>query len=67
MTVWSVIVCRNGQPLTGQVPCDDWYAATSLAEVAVLIAGGPVSVAQAVVRQQQIDASAVGLFSEEAA
>jgi hypothetical protein len=48
VTAWSAQLFRDGEPVTGAVPCDAWDAAGLLGPVVVGWLGGPVSVTRAV-------------------
>ena len=50
--MWSAVVLCDGEPVTGQVPVDDWTAAGIVAEFFARWLGGPISLAQAVVANQ---------------
>lgn len=45
---WSAIVLLDGEPVSGEVPCEDYEAALILSPLVAGWLGGPVSVAKAV-------------------
>lgn len=45
---WSVVVYRDGEPVSGTLPCTDWDAATVVAPWFAGWLGGPVSVVNAI-------------------
>lgn len=49
MIAWALVVYRDGEPVTGPVPADDWTVAAAVAEMLVAWLGGPISVGSAVV------------------
>lgn len=63
---WSVIVHCDGEPVTGEVPCDDWTAGAVVAEMFVGLLGGPISLAAAVVANQPKIEPPLELFGEVA-
>lgn len=67
MIAWTAVLCADGEPVTGEVPCTEWIAAELLAFVVAGWVGGPVSVGQAVFasRERETDAQA-SLFDEVA-
>lgn len=46
--MWSAILLRDGEAVTGPVPCDQWDAAGIAGPLFVAMLGGPISIGQAV-------------------
>lgn len=62
MSGWSAIVLLDGEPVCGEVPCEDYEAALILSPLVAGWLGGPVSVARAVVAMRPVDDEQQSLF-----
>jgi hypothetical protein len=61
---WSAVVLCDGEPVTGEVPVDDWTAGGIAAELFAAWLGGPISLAGAVVANQPQPEPELVLFEE---